>query len=180
MRNDILRNRCIPSVAEQTYPNVEHIVVSDGPDPVLAEALAGDARVRYAEVAEHDHAARWGHWARLHGIEMAKGELIAYLDDDNAFRPSHLELLVAALESEPAAGFAYGAMVLHCAGGAVIGPDRPYFGQIDTSMIVHRRALLETATWTQSMPTIDWDLVDRWMQAGVTWVSVPAVTSAKY
>lgn len=179
-RHDVLLGRCIPSVAAQEYGNVEHIVVSDGPDPVLAEALDGDGRVRYAEVPEHDPGARWGHWARLQGIDMAKGEYIAYLDDDNSYRPEHLALVVAALEADPDPDFGYGSMILHCAGGAVIGGDRPHYGQIDTSMIVHRRGLLDVATWTHSLPTIDWDLVDRWMQAGVRWAWVPVVTSDKY
>jgi glycosyltransferase involved in cell wall biosynthesis len=179
-RHDVLLGRCIPSVAAQEYGNVEHIVISDGPDPVLAEALDGDGRVRYAEVPEHDLGARWGHWARLQGIDMAKGEYIAYLDDDNSFRPAHLRVAVAALEADPAAGFAYALMVLHCAGGMTIGEDPPRHGQIDTSMIVHRRGLLDVATWTQSYPTIDWDLVYRWMTAGVRWARVPEVTADKY
>jgi glycosyltransferase involved in cell wall biosynthesis len=179
-RHDALLGRCIPSVAAQEYGNVEHVVVSDGPDPVLAEALDGDGRVRYAEVPEHDPAARWGHWARLLGVDMATGDYIAYLDDDNSYRPEHLALVVAALEADPGAGFGYGSMILHCAGGAVIGGDRPAYGQIDTSMLVHRCSLLDVATWTHSLPTIDWDLVERWMQAGVRWAWVPVVTADKY
>ena len=36
-RHALLLDRCIPSVAAQDYPNVDHVVVSDGPDPALAE-----------------------------------------------------------------------------------------------------------------------------------------------
>jgi Glycosyl transferase family 2 len=38
---------------------------------------------------------------------VARGELIAYCDDDDALRPRHVELLVAALKANPRAGFAY-------------------------------------------------------------------------
>ena len=52
--------------------------------------------------------------------------------------------------------------------------------KIDTSLIVHRRELLERGTWEQSMPTIDWDLVERWLAAGATWSFVPHVTMDYY
>ena len=39
-RHDLLMDRCIPSVAAQDYPDVEHVICSDGPDPDLAERLA--------------------------------------------------------------------------------------------------------------------------------------------
>ena len=50
-RAELLTTRCIPSVAAQTVL-VEHVVVSDGPDPALKELLT-DCDVVYAEVAEH-------------------------------------------------------------------------------------------------------------------------------
>lgn len=186
-RHDLVVDRCIPSVADQLYPNVEHIVVSDGPDDVLYEKLKAQPRpgLRYAEVEQHDDTARWGHWARLAGIAMAKGEIISYLDDDNFYRPRHLWLTVQALKDNPDAGFAYTRTFMHIQGrfgGETpqafyeIGTDPPQYGQIDTSGIVHRRDILNIATWEPSLPTIDWDLVHRWMRAGVTWVYVPEVT----
>ena len=39
-RRDILTGWCIPSVQAQSYPDAEHIVVSDGPDPELAAVMA--------------------------------------------------------------------------------------------------------------------------------------------
>ena len=36
LRHDWLLHRCMPSVQGQTYPHIEHIIVSDGPDPELA------------------------------------------------------------------------------------------------------------------------------------------------
>jgi glycosyltransferase involved in cell wall biosynthesis len=38
-RADMLMQRCIPSVMAQSYPNVEHIIVSDGPDDELLGKL---------------------------------------------------------------------------------------------------------------------------------------------
>ena len=92
-----------------------------------------------------------------------------------------MRALVAALE-ETGAGFAYGKMHVHGRGEYLIGTDPPVCGQIDTSMIIHRRELLDVATWRwhPGIPTIDWDLVERWMAAGATWVRVPHVTSDYY
>ncbi len=182
-RHDLLLNRSAPSAAAQDYPAVEHIIVSDGPDPFLREKFAAQhfGWLRFEELPEHPPAAQWGHHARLHGIDLAKGDYIAYLDDDNSWRPGHVAALVAALE-ETGAGFAYGKMHVHGRGEYLIGTDPPAEGQIDTSMIIHRRELLDVATWRwhPGIPTIDWDLVSRWMAAGATWVRVPHVTADYY
>lgn len=55
---------------------------------------------------------------------MARGELIAYCDDDDALRPRHVELLVAALKANPRAGFAYTQMICHNPGGSSAGTAR--------------------------------------------------------
>lgn len=182
-RHDKLIGRCLPSVAAQLYPHVEHIVVSDGPDNNLFEAINARPRpgLRYAELPSHDDNARWGHWARLAGIEMSKGEIIAYLDDDNAFRPSHLLRLVDALMVKMTAGFAYPRTSMHIHGQDYeIGTNPPQYGQIDTSGIVHRKEILEIETWEASLPTIDWNLVSRWIRRGIEWVYVPKVTVDYY
>jgi glycosyltransferase involved in cell wall biosynthesis len=191
-RHDLLLSRCIPSVAAQTYPRVEHVVVSDGRDLELAGKLLQPGQApsgyfadhplrtsfRFTMLPEHDPAARWGHWARLHGTDVAKGEYITYLDDDDAYRPEHCRLLAAALDENPGAGFAYARTIMHAQGGAYcrIGTDPPQYGQI-TVTLMHRRALLDVATWEQSEPTIDWDLVSRWLDAGVNYTSVGADTA---
>jgi glycosyltransferase involved in cell wall biosynthesis len=38
-RADVLMQRCSPSVKAQSYPNVEHIIVSDRPDDELLGKL---------------------------------------------------------------------------------------------------------------------------------------------
>jgi glycosyltransferase involved in cell wall biosynthesis len=183
-RHKLLFTRCIMSVQAQDYPALEHIVVSDGPDPVLASAFKGSfltSTPRYYELPEHDPEAQWGHYARLHALDLAKGDYIAYHDDDNSWHSYHVRLLVRALQ-ETGADFAYPKMAVHGRGEYVIGTDPPAEGQIDTSMIVHRRELLDVATWRwfPGIPTIDWDLVSRWMAAGAAWVRVPSVTCDYY
>lgn len=184
-RHGNLLGRAIPSVQAQTYADVEHVVVVDGPDDELAAALAEtaascDRPVTYDCLPSHDAAARWGHWARLRGLELATGEFIAYLDDDNAFRMNHLEAVVAAMEDK-GADFGYSIALFQGRGQPYpVGSEPPSYGQIDTSIIVHRRELLERGTWEQSLPTIDWDIVSRWLSAGATWAFVPFVTVDYY
>jgi glycosyltransferase involved in cell wall biosynthesis len=174
-RRSLLTRRCIPSVRGQTYRGpVSHVIVSDGPD----EGLAGVDGVKFlpAHVLEQNR----GLTARRHGAELADGELIAYLDDDNAWRPDHLERLVSALVRS-GADFAYSRALCHDSGRTwTIGQSAPVFGQIDTSVIVHRRELLGLSTWEASTGPADWSLVSRWVAAGATWAHVPHVTMDYY
>lgn len=171
-RRGLLTGRCVPSVAAQTWAGeTEHVIVSDGPDP----ALDGVPGVTY--LPAHIRCANKGVLARRHGAALATGELVAYLDDDNAWRPRHLELLAGAI-AVTGAMFAYSQALCRNAAGShwAIGCRRPVFGQIDTSLIVHRRELLDVADWEPSARPADWHLVDRWLEAGVPWVHVPEIT----
>ena len=44
-------------------------------------------------------------------------------------------------------------------------------------MIMHRLSVLEHGTWGPDTWTEDWDLVQRWLDAGVKYVNVDAETS---
>ena len=179
-RHVLLRERCIPSVAAQTVP-VEHVVVSDGPDPELRDLLAG-VDVVYAEVdIHHEDEVNVGGWARNRGLEVADGDLIAYLDDDNAFRPHHVETLAKALEATPWADFAYSKMFRHGIGDE-IGGDPPQHGRVDSSILMQRRDTHLNFGWwpAPSQYHIDWQLVHAWVLAGAQWVFVPEVTVDYY
>jgi hypothetical protein len=54
------------------------------------------------------------------------------------------------------------------------------YGQIDTSLIVHRRELLEVSNWEPSTGPADWALVSRWIGKGATWAYVPEITMDYY
>ena len=180
-RHGLLLDRCIPSVAAQDYPAVEHLIVSDGPDPELADLLPLTASQRYVQLSGHDPAIRWGVRARLEGIRQSRGEIICWLDDDNSFRPDHVSRLAALLEAT-GAGFAYSRVLFHTHSGThAVGTAPPAYGQIDTSAMASRRSVFEVAAWRDAgQVTIDWDLAERWMQAGVTWVFDDEVTADYY
>lgn len=174
-RKNLLTFRCIPSVEAQEYPgSVYHIIVSDGPDPGLSP------RSGLTMLPEHRESRNRGLLARHHGTKIAEGDLIAYLDDDNSWRRRHLAVLVRALmDSE--ADFAYSRALCHNSiFNYSIGVSRPVVGQIDTSLIVHRKELLDVADWQPSNGPADWDLVNRWVNSGAQWVFVPEITVDYY
>ena len=180
-RHDVLLDRCVPSVALQDYPRLQHVIVSDGPDDDLAEKLAGLSYVVYDQLPVKSQL-RWGVSARIRALELAQGDLIAYLDDDNAFRPQHLARAAAAMDRNPAALFGYTQIMMHRPDHAyVVGAPPPRLGCIDTSAMFCRRAAADVATWRDDgQDTIDWDLAERWMAAGAAWEFVPEITADYY
>jgi glycosyltransferase involved in cell wall biosynthesis len=161
--------------------------VSDGPDPELSEKLfppwrTGGHSRWFVNLPEHDDAPHWGHLARLHGLEFATGEFITYCDDDDALRPKHCELLATALMEHPEIGWVSSLMASHspAADGedviTEIGHGAPSCGNIGTPMIMHRREILEKGTWETASSFEDWELVNKWIHAGVLHRQVGEVT----
>ncbi len=180
-RHDLLLTRCLPSVQAQDYPAVEHVIVSDGPDENLRDFLAKVRKtrhpVRYAELDAHDPEPHYGWRAQLRALEIASGPLIAYCDDDDSLRPEHCRLLSAALAADQGAGFAVSRMTVHPPQGEIVVGWGPLaFGNVGSPMIMHRREILETATWRQVGLGEDWDLVERWLAAGIRDAYVDAET----
>jgi glycosyltransferase involved in cell wall biosynthesis len=185
-RPERLLNRCIPSVQLQTYRKVEHIIVSDGPDPelagMMAQYIASLGRfyhpVRFMMLNPRPDPADQRCRARRAGIEAANGKYIAYLDDDDAYRPEHVQLHVKALEATPQAAWSYSVMASHSNSGlwTELGWGPPQYGQIGTPMLVHRAGLLDHGTWGPASSLEDWELIERWLAAGQEYVHVPEVT----
>jgi len=181
-RHELLLDRCIPSVQAQVYPAVEHLVVSDGPDPDLRDRLSqpwmdGWKGLLYRELDWHDESEHYGHHARLLGLEYSSGEYITYCDDDDSLRPDHCSKLAAALDAAPGAGFAVSRMVSHHAHAVTVGWGPLAPGNIGSPMLMHRRWVLEHGTWGPASWKEDWELVERWLDAGIQYVNVDAETS---
>jgi glycosyltransferase involved in cell wall biosynthesis len=81
--------RAVRSALGQTYPRLEVIVVIDGPDAATVEALKTvvDERVRLLPLDHHVG----GSDARNKGVQHARGDWIAFLDDDDEWLPSKIE-----------------------------------------------------------------------------------------
>lgn len=93
----------LASIAAQAYPHWEIVLVNDGGEPVeeIARNVAGE-RLRAFSHAESEGPA----YARNTGIAEARGDVVAFLDDDDRLAPEHLQGLVAAL-ADTRAGVAY-------------------------------------------------------------------------
>ncbi|MDE1162924.1 MAG: glycosyltransferase family 2 protein [Acidobacteriaceae bacterium] len=76
------------SALAQTYPLIEVLIVSDGPDAEARAAVEGmDARLRYMELAQNRGPAE----ARNAGVRASRGEWLAFLDDDDIMLPAKIE-----------------------------------------------------------------------------------------
>jgi glycosyltransferase involved in cell wall biosynthesis len=165
-------SEAIRSVMAQSYRNWELIIIDDGSvdsTPDLVATFNDDPRVNY----ERRNAQGAGA-ARNAGLARARGELVAYLDDDNLWYPGFLSTMVTAFLDEPTLQSAYAVLVRDPQ--AVSGPRllmRPFDRErlvmenfIDLNVFVHRRSLYEQlGGFDETLPRlIDWDLILRYTE----------------
>lgn len=93
-RLDLLK-RAIKSIQEQTYENIELIVVDDASEDGT-ESYCKSQSFSYIRIAKED--SRGGNYARNIGISKAKGEYIAFCDDDDYWLPSKVEKQLLLIE----------------------------------------------------------------------------------
>ena len=100
--------RAIDSIVNQTYTNIEVLVVDDNEkgdeySVALASIVGGyanDNRVRLVLQDKHINGAA----ARNAGVNAARGEYIAFLDDDDEWLPTKIEKQVRFILSNPQYG----------------------------------------------------------------------------
>lgn len=94
-RPDLLRE-ALDSLCAQTFQAWEAVVVDDASNPPAAPDV-GDARIR---IIRHS-SAQGGAAAKNSGIQNARGDLLAFLDDDDCYQATYLERAVTMLDSHP-------------------------------------------------------------------------------
>jgi len=171
------RRRYLPSAlasaVDQSYTNIEIIVVRDGGEDVgdIVRSF-NDPRIRYIDRDTN----RGKAFSLNEALELAQGEYIAYLDDDDIFYPDHIQTLVDALERETDCLLAYTDLYrtycrLRPQGqrdvlSKVLEVSRDfdrfvmlYFNHtLHVSLMHHRRLLEKTGPYNEQLEIlIDWD-----------------------
>ena len=164
--------RALESARGQTYQNLEILVVSDGSqdetDEIMAQKEAQGENIRYLSYFP----GRGGNYARNMGIRAARGEWVAFLDDDDEWHPDKLQKQMQLAQSNPGIGLictainvvedATGAHHVHCPEV----PDDPareilkrnFIGST-TTVLVRHSLLDECGMFDEEMPAKqDYDL----------------------
>lgn len=82
----------LDSVVNQTYGNLDIIVIDDGSrdsSGEICERYGSDERVRVVRQSNKGLSA-----ARNAGLDMMRGDLVVFLDSDDAYRPDYVEKMV--------------------------------------------------------------------------------------
>jgi len=148
----ITLQQCIDSVAQQTYPNKELIIIDGGSNDGTVKLLEANREIINYLVSEPD-AGIYNAWNK--GVVQAKGEWICFLGADDFFWDKQaLELMAAALVKLPSnIRVAYGQiMLLNNDGQSLYQVGEPWekvkvnFKQVMSIPhpgLMHRRSLFE-------------------------------------
>ncbi|MEA5538477.1 glycosyltransferase family 2 protein [Limnoraphis robusta Tam1] len=95
--------QAVESVLHQTYSSVEIIVIDDGSQDNTRQVLQPySAQIRYVYQDNQGVSV-----ARNHGIHLAQGEFVAFLDADDVFLPDKLAVQLAVFEANPKLGIVH-------------------------------------------------------------------------
>ena len=161
----------LESLADQTFTDFEAVVVNDGAADV-ADVVAGSGLDRVRLLRTSGRLGPSG--ARNAGLAEARGRVIAYLDDDDWFRPGHLAMHAGCYGADPALRVVYSDAERVLVGEAGETADVPYSRDFDADALLvenyipiiclshHRACLDETGVFEPSLVYLeDWDLFIR-------------------
>jgi len=103
---ELYLRQALLSVAHQTYPNIEHIVVEDGGNSMQA-VVENISQVTGREIKFIDLSKLGRSAAGNAGMAAAQGRWCLFLDDDDLLFADHVETLVQAVLENPEAVAAY-------------------------------------------------------------------------
>ncbi|MBC3831386.1 glycosyltransferase [Undibacterium amnicola] len=103
---ELYLRQAVLSVARQTYPNIEHIIVEDGGDSM--QMLIDEMQPALPRIVRYFGLAKCGRSATgNHGLRQANGRWCLFLDDDDLLFADHVEVLVNTMLTETQSRAAY-------------------------------------------------------------------------
>lgn len=125
--------RALDSIITQTYRDIEIIVVDDSPSDFASRKDVQAAVIKRQEenpeinIRYIAHANNMGACvARNTGLEAAKGEYIAYLDDDDEWLPEKIDKQIKAIQKSDAALVYCDCLYIDDSKGTTIQRDKEY------------------------------------------------------
>lgn len=156
--------RCLLSIHAQTYRPIEVIIVNDGSKDNFKEVIQGilnqdwikDLPVKVVEQENKGACA-----ARNRGFKDAEGEYVIFWDADTLGRPEMLRSMIATLEKNPEAAYAYSQydFGFKKMKGQDFDPEElQKYNYIDTTSLI-RRGALSNSPFDESLKRFqDWDV----------------------
>lgn len=166
-----LLRKAVESAVAQDWLNKEIIVVGDNCPALLPKELPftcfNDRQVPViVRNLPRNHGAG-GAVPRNYAIMLAGGAWIAYLDDDNEWKPNHVSSVMMAIYEIQAD---LGVSSMEVGGVPLIFKDIAQ-GSFDTSCLIHRRALVKQFGWWKDRTEVgydhDWEFVSRYVTANL-------------
>ena len=172
----------VASVKQQTYPNIEIIIVDDGSDSdhadYLQTFLADQPDIRFIHQKNKGVSA-----ARNQAAQLASGQYFLFLDADDVILPTYIEKCVEVLENHSDCKLVYPLAELF---GAATGiwelPEYQGFkslllGNKFPSVSIHRSADYRTLNgFDETLATHeDWDYWIRLLQSGSSVYQIPEI-----
>lgn len=166
----------IDSVLGQSFTDFEVLVIDDGSEDATRQVVAGfsDPRIHYCHQRNSGVSA-----ARNRGLEIARGEYLAFLDSDDLFLPAKLAFQVAQLDENPTLGMVAGGFRYIDWQGAWLAERRPWVFQptLDLSTVLLGAAIITNSVllrkeWIERLggfnPTFSWaEDLDLWLRMAV-------------
>ncbi len=169
--------KCLASIAAQTFRDYEVIVVDDGSTDGMSDWLRDFQKgLTTYNLQLTTTPNRGAPVARNVGLQKAKGEYVLFCDADVIMRPDMLQKMYDALQKNPDASYAYSSFKFGWKTFRLWPFDgeklkrMPYIHS--TSLI--RRAYFPKAGWDESLKRLqDWDLFLTMLEEGHTgvWIS---------
>lgn len=184
--------KCIQQIQEQTYKQIEHCIVHDGPahhnfDRIIQEAMFNESSTVTYKVQETGR--QWSQFLTrsISAVPyqvaqwLASGDYLMWLADDEEIAEDHIESLVDLLESEDV-DFVYSQTQIwfnpelgRVLMSRIIGDELPLNGNITHTLF--RAELLDYRGFMTHVGSgTDIDQIAHWIDAGASWAFLPRVT----